>query len=126
MAINVVSTKAEMEKHGALPWGSHALQWMSPVFPQVSTEIDNFLLCLSLERFKKKGGGVFLERRNLLLRCSSCPEVIRAGHLGRGRYPLYVLASSSPDPVEQVLGQSASYRSVVETHSVLGPTAAPG
>lgn len=53
------------------------LQWLSPVFPRVSIEIDNFLLCLSLERLKKKKSA-FLERRNLLLRCSSCAEGIRA------------------------------------------------
>lgn len=52
--MNVVSPKAETEKCGALPWGSHALQCMSPVFPQVSMEMDNFLLCQSLERLKKK------------------------------------------------------------------------
>lgn len=52
--MNVVSPKAETEKCGALPWGSHTLQWMSPVFPQVSMEMDNFLLCQSLERLKKK------------------------------------------------------------------------
>lgn len=74
MAINVVSTKAEMEKHGALPWGSHALQWMSPVFPQVSTEIDNFLLCLSLERFKKKGGGCFLGKEELVTKMLVVPR----------------------------------------------------
>jgi len=77
VAINVVSTKAEMEKQGALPWGSHALQWMSPVFPQVSIEIDNFLLCLSLERLKKKKK-CFLGKEELVAKMLIMPR----GHQG--------------------------------------------
>ena len=73
MAINVVSPKAELEKLGALPSGSHMLQWVSPVFLHVSIEVDSFLLCPSLEKLKKS---VFLEKGNLLLR--SRAEVIRA------------------------------------------------
>lgn len=55
------------------------LQWLSPVFPRVSIEIDNFLLCLSLERLKKKKE-CFLGKEELVTKML----VVRRGHQSCG------------------------------------------